>query len=140
MASRRVTDPVLRVQHDKHTTQALFVVGTAKDWFLRPDTSEKVFGPKLVLVQEIGTELKVFVYGYGDKRLWNWLATLAKAGAWALNSKAVAPLLPDDLIAASPRFDGTSPEQRKAGAERLPKPAPTGGGKPSSTRGRKAKD
>jgi hypothetical protein len=118
----QIRDPVLRVQHDKHARQSLFVLSNADEWLCRPDTGAEVCGPKLVLVQEIGRETKAYCYTIGDKRPWRWLATLAKAGAWALNTKAVAPHLPPDLLAASPRFCETTDEQREAMRNR---PAPT---------------
>jgi hypothetical protein len=109
-----VKEPAVRVQHDKYTVQRLFVLSNKDEWLKRPDDGTKLAGPALVLVQEVGLNMKVYVYrSLRDVRPWNWLGRLAKAGAWALSSSLVADYLPDELVAASPRFADTTEKQRQ---------------------------
>lgn len=116
----RSKGPTMQVQHDKHTVQSIYVLSNKTDYLIRPDDQTKVCGPRIVVVQKSGTELKVFVYKLTDVGVWGWLEKLARAGAWALASKAVAPHLPDELVGISPRFHGTTQEQRERMADKLP--------------------
>lgn len=114
----RVKEPVLTVQHDKHHTTSVFVLVSEDETFQHGDTEHN--GPAPIVVVKLGVEEKVNRYTLRDVRPWRWLGTLAKAGVWALSNKQTAPLLPDDLVKVSPRFQGTTEEQRQGMAERLP--------------------
>jgi hypothetical protein len=59
-------------------------------------------------------------YEWSDPALWERLSPWLRAGMWAFLSKEIAPLLPDDLVELSPRFNGTSKKQRQRMAEKLP--------------------
>ena len=108
----RIKDAVLSVQQDKHHSTTIFVLPTNKDWTPHPETKERIEGPALVLVERAGIETTLHRYSLKDKRAWGWLERLVKAGTWALSNKAIFALLPDELVAYSPRFNGTTQPER----------------------------
>ena len=130
MAKRRVElievkNPVATVQLNKHCSTRIYMVD-AGEGFRLPDEGGKeqwACGPTVVLEHVKGINREYDCYCIGDSQPWQWLGNLLQAGQWALTDKNVAPLLPPELVVASPRFNGTSRVQRERMRDTLPEGA-----------------
>lgn len=121
-----VKNPVASVQLNKHCRTNIYAVD-AGEGFRLPDKGSKeqwCCGPSLVIEEVKGEERNYHCYCIGDSLPWEWICGLISVGQWALLDKRVAPLLPPEFVAMSPRFNGTTQKQRERGRDTLPKPKP----------------
>lgn len=117
--SVQVTDPVAVVERNKHCSTSVYVLPSDRHYlqlpYTKPEDKEamRVIGPNFVLATKNGGETTYKTHGVGNKDFWDWIFRYVKAGEWALNAKAVAHLLPDELVGQSRRFAGTPQAQRR---------------------------
>lgn len=117
--SVQVTDPVAVVERNKHCSTSVYVLPSDRHFFQLPYTKPedreamRVVGPNFVLATKSGIGMTYKTHGVGSKEFWDWIFRYVRAGEWALNAKAVAHLLPDELAAQSRRFARTTPARRR---------------------------
>lgn len=75
----------------------------------------------MVVVERRNETTRTKRYDLSDPKLWQRIGPLMQVGFFALNSRVLAPHLPDDLLRHSKRFGDLSQERRKRLAAKLPK-------------------
>lgn len=114
--SVKVMEPMLKIQHDKHHLQELFVLADG-EFIIVPKQARyeevKRVGPAIVDVDRHGNSRKITTHPINGKAIWLVLSNYVAAGVWALSNKQAAAFMPPEMIAKSVRFGGITPEQQK---------------------------
>lgn len=108
-------NPDLVIVFNKHHKREFYVLATKEIFVTHGMTrgSEiRRVGPAIIQIDQIGVRREIVKHSINGKSFWKMLEEFVKVGAWALNNRIVAPLLPNDFLAISNRFRGMGSEQR----------------------------
>lgn len=105
-----VTEPVVVMRFNRYNEHRLYMLPDERHAYNRYNLE---IGPCFVLERGNPNSPTVTTHNLNDADLWAGIGFYCRSGVWAVTNKAVAKYLPDDLADGSPRFIGTTKEQRQ---------------------------
>ena len=97
----QVTEPVVKIQHDKNSYTAIYVLRDKTQKFRMPGVKDESprawdYGPSII-TERVGPSGNETVTHFPDNaKVWEWLGALIKVGAYVMNNDVLCKEVPLD--------------------------------------------
>ena len=104
MAAKQVTAPVVKIQHDKNSYTAIYVLRDKTQKFRMPGVKDESprawdYGPSII-TERVGPMGNETVTAHPDSlAVWEWLGALVGIGSYVMRNDELSAQIPADLKA-----------------------------------------